>query len=199
MKSIPKLNFLLLLISLTILNGCSKQFSSIEVPQATKGTLYLIDWDFKKDGPVKLDGEWEFYWNRLLSPEDFESISNRENNYQKMPSIWNKHKLDGNILPRHGYATYRLKIKVDSINDIFAIKMGEMYTAYRIWVNGKKIFSCGLVGKSKDTSIPQYKPHVTHFKIDGKTIDVVLQISNFFYKDGGSQNSIELGLGKDLA
>ena len=198
-KSILKLKILLIFILLITLTGCSKQSSSAKIPHATKGILNLTDWDFKKDGSVKLDGEWEFYWNELLSPEDFESISKNKKNYQTMPSIWNKQKLDGKLLPRYGYATYRLKIKVDDVNDIFAIKMGETFTAYRIWINGKEIFSCGLVGKSKESSRPKYKPHVTYFKPENKTIDLVLQISNFYYKDGGSINSIEFGLGKNLA
>ena len=34
-------------------------------PQAIKGEIDLTDWDFQKDGPISLKGEWFFYWNKL--------------------------------------------------------------------------------------------------------------------------------------
>jgi len=57
--------FVLLAFSL----GCSadKKVS----PVARQGVLDLRGWDFKKEGPVRLDGEWEFYWGRFLTAEDF--------------------------------------------------------------------------------------------------------------------------------
>lgn len=40
-------------------------------PLARHGVLDLSGWDLEKDGPVNLAGEWEFYWEQLLTPEDF--------------------------------------------------------------------------------------------------------------------------------
>jgi hypothetical protein len=44
--------------------------------QAHKGILDLRQWDFEKNGPIKLDGEWEFYWEKLYSLEDIIGILN---------------------------------------------------------------------------------------------------------------------------
>ena len=35
----------------------------------------LSAWDFNRDGIVALDGQWEFYWNRLLKLEDFQTTN----------------------------------------------------------------------------------------------------------------------------
>ena len=42
--------------------------------KAQKGILDLRNWDFAKNGPIKLDGEWEFYWEKLYSLEEINSI-----------------------------------------------------------------------------------------------------------------------------
>jgi hypothetical protein len=61
------------------------------MPKAVKGVLDLRDWDFDSsktlstslgaidterngDGIVKLDGEWEFYWEEFLSLDEMEII-----------------------------------------------------------------------------------------------------------------------------
>lgn len=36
-------------------------------PLAKGGILDSKDWDFEKDGIISLDGEWDFYWNKLLT------------------------------------------------------------------------------------------------------------------------------------
>ena len=38
----------------------------------------MSDWDEGAGGIVRLDGEWEFYWERLLAPEDFRNAGTAE-------------------------------------------------------------------------------------------------------------------------
>ncbi len=40
--------------------------SAQEPPKAVTGILDLTSWDFDRDGALKLDGEWEFFWQELL-------------------------------------------------------------------------------------------------------------------------------------
>ena len=39
---------------------CAPQYSGKKQPKAIKGVLDLQGWNFEKDGPLKLHGEWEF-------------------------------------------------------------------------------------------------------------------------------------------
>ncbi len=171
---------------------------SAEPPKASKGFLDLTGWDFIEKGPTKLEGEWEFYWNQLLTPTDFSSSSIKEFSYQIFPAIWNKYLIGDQVLPRYGFATYRLRVKVDDSDGRYAIKMGEVLTAYRIWLNGEEICKSGVVGKQNNTSTPKYTPQTTQFETSENEIEVVLQVSNFHYKDGGSNSPIQLGLGAEL-
>jgi hypothetical protein len=38
---------------------------------AHQGVIDLSIDDTLSSAPLRLDGEWEFYWKQLLSPEDF--------------------------------------------------------------------------------------------------------------------------------
>lgn len=60
---------------------------SKKIPKAEKGVIDLRDWDFEKDGVLKLDGEWEFYWNRFLKSGQFETADSRI--FMDIPSVWN--------------------------------------------------------------------------------------------------------------
>ena len=73
------------LISLFLLAAglnCNNNITNI--PAAKKGYLDLSSWDLKGQGPVKLDGEWKFFWKKLLPPNDSAEPDNYINNTDKM-------------------------------------------------------------------------------------------------------------------
>ena len=188
--------FVLLLFPL-LFNHSDAQASK-KAPKAIKGIIDLSDWDFKQDGPIKLDGEWEFYWNRFLSPADFEDLQREKPRYIKVPSIWNAEREQGGRFPEYGFGTYRLTLLVNSKDSIYAVKMGEVLTAYKIWVGGEAVFLCGVPGRDRKRSVPKYMTHVTAFKVDDKRFDIIVQVSNFHYKDGGLRDVVEFGLVSQL-
>lgn len=64
-----------------------------DVPVAEKGRLDLSEWNFLKNEHVRLNGEWEFYDNEILTPEDFKQEKYKKNNsikYVNIPSIRKK-------------------------------------------------------------------------------------------------------------
>lgn len=199
MKKLPLLYCAIIICILFIaLNGCSSTTRGKKPPKAVKGLIDLSNCNFEKDGPVKLDGEWEFYWNKLLTPADFIAVGNVNVEYIDVPSIWNSSRGHAKTLPGTGFATYRLTVVLSDINQVYAVKMKEIFSAYKLWVDGKLIYSSGKTGKSKSTAIPKHQPHVTHFNIDKNEFDIVIQVSNFSYKDGGIRDAVEFGLGPAL-
>jgi hypothetical protein len=56
--------------------GCTPPKDAKPRPVASKGVLDLRQWNFEKDGPIDLTGEWEFFWKQLLEPADFKTNSN---------------------------------------------------------------------------------------------------------------------------
>ena len=103
--------------------------------RAQKGILDLRNWDFEKNGPVKLDGEWEFYWEKLYSLEEITGIFLNKN-YFTIPHTWNDTIVDGNRLDAEGYASFRLRILLPENSPALAIRSQQQATAFQIFVNG---------------------------------------------------------------
>jgi hypothetical protein len=49
-----------------------------KIPAAIGGALDLDRWQMGRDGPLRLAGQWEFYWGVLLSPDDFRMATRPE-------------------------------------------------------------------------------------------------------------------------
>mgnify|MGYP000851714927 FL=1 len=83
-------NFLLLLLlSITLITSCNNSISDKNAPVAKQGVLDLSNWDFRADGNVNVYGEWEFYWKKLYSPEDFSNNPYlSRTGYINLPGPW---------------------------------------------------------------------------------------------------------------
>ncbi len=77
-------------IAVSIL-GCQNQYSGKRLPKVTKGVLDLRAWDLEKDGHVKFKGEWEFFWKRFLTSDDFSKVPLPERTgFINVNESWNK-------------------------------------------------------------------------------------------------------------
>ncbi|MGD8294657.1 MAG: 7TM diverse intracellular signaling domain-containing protein, partial [Desulfobacterales bacterium] len=163
------------------------------------GLLDLRTWDFKNDGPVALDGRWEFYWNTHLKPTNFsEDIPTREKILIEVPGTWNGQKIDGKKIPGEGYATYRMKIQLPVSDQRIAFKFLDMATAFSVYVDGKKIISTGFPGKTRLSTRPWFQPQVVEFDPVSEKLEVVILVSNFHHRKGGAWEPILLGLSEDI-
>jgi class 3 adenylate cyclase len=142
----------------------------------------LRNWNFEKQGAVKLDGEWEFFWNELI----IESSSMGYNkNYIGVPSLWNGYKLNGRKLEGFGYGSYRLKILLDDNTKEIALRLGSAGTSYSLFIDGKLLVEIGKVGKTEAEAKPFFIPIFEHITLNHSEVDVVIQVSNFSICDGG--------------
>ena len=187
------LNYCLVILLLCVC-ACEQQSKTIISPLAAKGVLDLTKWDFERDGPVNLTGEYEFYWNQLLNPQDF--IKNRSSlkaDFIAVPSSWNDFEYQGKPIPGDGYATYRLTVLLNGNNRTLAIKLLEMSTSYNLFINGQKLSSAGIVDKTADLAKPGFHPEIVGFQPSRNLLEVVVQISNFSHRRGGAWETIALG------
>ena len=147
-----------------IFNACKQNISDTTVPEAVNGILDLRNWDFENKGSAALSGKWEFYWHSLLQPDDF----TRENppvasGFIEVPADWNGFDVNGKKIAGDGYATYRLRILLGETSERMAFKFLDMAVAFSVYVNGKYLTSAGTPGKTFDTTVPQFHPHVVDF------------------------------------
>ena len=182
-----KLHILIIILVILNLVGCSEHQPSVK-PLAESGVLDLTEVPLQNN-VIKIDGQWEFFWNELIDPDELETRTS--GNYIQVPSSWNKHK-ENVQKSGYGYATYRLRFITNE--DIrLALKLPRIFTSYNLWVNGELVASAGKVGKSREEMTPQYLPLVALFNPRQGENEIVVQISNFNHRSGGILESIELG------
>jgi len=125
--------------------------------KAVKGVLDLTAWDFQNNVSVNLDGEWEFYWQQLLAPQDFDrSAPPPKTGFFNVPGYWNGYVADGKKLKGEGFATFRLNVRIKPGREKMAVRIDSQATSYRLWVNGKLISQNGVVGTRRSAATPQY-------------------------------------------
>ena len=163
-------------------------------PVSNNAELDLRHWDFSTQGNIILKGEWEFYWHQLLHPDEFQESLSTMTGLISLPASWNNYILNNDKLPGKGFATFRLKILLPNKTPPLTFKLPTMGTAYNFYVNGVKYGSNGQVAHSIQNAVPAYQPKVTRIiSLQNKTLDIVLQISNFHHRRGGIWRPIILG------
>lgn len=96
-------------------------------------------------GRITLDGEWEFYWNRLLVTEPEPNAA--PDFCTAVPGYWSKHQIGGAYLPAHGCASYRLTLKgLDSSRPV-TVYLPDFGSAYRVFIDGSLASQSGTVSK----------------------------------------------------
>ena len=164
---------------------------------AQNGLLDLRDWSSEKDGNIWIDGEWEFYWEKLLTQKE---LKNTEPDlYVSAPRSWNYYKIDGKNLLGEGYATYRLRVVSNLPKDeLVALKVKSISSAYRLYVDDSLIMECGTVGTTKEEEKAAYDPKTVTFRNPGNEFDLILQVSNHQFSQGGMWYGILFGEAKEL-
>lgn len=192
MRNITKCLLSLIIVSLFCIIMITPAVAAVEKPTAINGSLDLISWDFKRDKTISLDGDWEFYWNELLTMEDFNSDSyNKE--FITVPSPWNEKVIDDKKLGSDGFATYRLKVKTNGNQKDFAIRCKTISTAYSLYVDDNMITSGGKVGTDEKSSEPEYNSGVFVFHTDKAEFNIILHVSNYSFDKGGIWESLSIG------
>ncbi|GMX65770.1 ATP-binding protein [Paenibacillus elgii] len=165
-------------------------------PAAVRGVLDLSGWHWEQDGLVALNGEWEWYWSRLLTPAELAAGTGGDAlSYTRVPQVWQGQTYQGSKLSGDGYATYRLVIRTadaDTGKDV-ALYMPSVATAYKLWIDGKEAATSGTVGTNRETMTPTNVPKPVFFHLSGSETEIVIQVSNFVQRKGGLWEPIRMG------
>ncbi len=147
--------------------------------QAQQGTLDLSHYNFEVDGAYGFSGTWEFYWNQLLEPADFNKSRNPQ--WMSVPGSWNR---QGNY-PAIGFATYRLKLILPEKRKSLVLYFPSINSAAKIWVNGILITETGVVSTDQKTYSPKLTSTTISLPDNVVEAELVIQVVNFTYFSGG--------------
>ncbi|MGG6313193.1 ATP-binding protein [Paenibacillus macerans] len=159
-----------------------------------QGIMDLSGWDPKQQGRIKLDGEWEFYWNRLLAPEDFRLAEKPSfDAFMPVPAQWNGKRLNGRPLPAYGSATYRMVMKNLPAGGIFALKKTNIRFSSTIYVNGRKLFDDGKPSLQAETYKAGNLPQTALIPLERGDAEIIVQVANYDYINSGIPVSLYFG------
>jgi hypothetical protein len=163
-------------------------------PLAVKGVLDLRELKDSDHFIIKLNGEWEFYWNKKLVPQDFLTADYKPDYYGNVPSYWTDYRSESFKTEKFGFATYRLTILFPiGFKSPLAIDLPVFDSSYDIFIDGKYFGGNGTPGKTADQTKPEYKRNFFRIIPASDTLSLIINVSNFHHRRGGFWLPVKLG------
>lgn len=151
-------------------------------PQAVQGQLDLRDWQ-PDAGPVRLDGEWDFYPGVLLPPDGHATTSLTPTSLP-VPATWED---------RQGVGTYHLDVLLPPEMDALQVTMLGVAGAAQAWVDEQPLPAIGTVHEEVNRTEENNGRSTVMFtpQDDGRT-SLTIQVSNSRFRMGGIHKSVVL-------
>lgn len=167
-----------------------------QAQEVTNGLIQINTEDHKVP-IIDLNGSWEFYWDRLYTPDDFRKGTVDEPIYVDVPNSWNTYvDGEGNSFPDYGYATFRAKVVFDERVEELCFYIPKIWSANKVWINGKVVNAMGVVDPD------QYKNLILEKLVmldGGKEFEIVVQVANYsLFVAGIAQTSFQIGDAQQL-
>ncbi|MCB9223484.1 MAG: SpoIIE family protein phosphatase [Crocinitomicaceae bacterium] len=173
---------------------CLNSFGQDDI-YAKHGVIDLSDWDIQKSPYLRLQGDFEFYWNELIRPGEYTSEDSAQLEYQSGSNNWNHY--NKGQYPAIGYVTYRLHVQ--------NLPEGEMNLMTRsvtcasaVYVDDILIGESGKVGTSKDDEQPHYEDKVIPIPPGKRNFTLTILLSNHQHRNGGFNDPWYLGTEESL-
>jgi signal transduction histidine kinase len=184
---------ILFILYLILTSGFTTLSAQQENPVPENGILDLRECVLNHESIFELDGEWIFYWEKLLTPENFKQ-NEAKGILASVPSYWTNYSIDGESLPGWGYGTYSLKIILpEDYRSTICIDIPLFDAAYKFYLNNRLVGENGKVGSSAEEEEPWYEPNSFCYIPDTDTLQILIQVSNFHHRRGGFWQSLVIG------
>lgn len=171
------------------LPACVAKDQPVSTITAQKGILDLRSVNLNNQS-VALNGEWAFYWRRLVQPHD---TALPAPDFITYPSLWNKIKLHGRQLPAIGYASYTLTVMLPKNRPRLALLIPDAYCSYRLFINDSVWARNGSPDTSAEKAVPFWTTQTIILPANADTVHLLLQIANFWHTKGGSYKQMVIG------
>ncbi|MBI9107651.1 MAG: adenylate/guanylate cyclase domain-containing protein [Spirochaetales bacterium] len=135
--------------------------------------------------PFKLKGQWDFYWNTLISPGQ---MLPEEKDIINLPEAWSLNK----EYPIFGYGTYHATVYLPADQVTYGLSIPFTLSHYRMFVNGSLFAESGIVSlvHSKE-SYSVMPPRVLPLP-EVQKLDILIQVSNQDDFHGGLTDAAEI-------
>lgn len=167
---------------------------SANIGLVENGKVDLTSDIFSQEKVASLDGYWEFYWDKLLTAEDFKTLQRPQIDCLiKVPGSWNDNQAGRMVYPNHGVATYRLTVKYPTTILDPALSIKTVSAAYKLYANGKLVIEVGKVSSRLSEFKGDYKQIIVDLPKDSQELELIFQVANLDYIRGGLRDSVKFG------
>ncbi len=136
----------------------------------------------------ELSGQWLFAWR-----EHVDDIRDFSGDVIDAPAAWEGQQVGGQTIDGSGFASYGMRILLDSRAANLGLLLRRPNNAYRVLANGQVIREVGRVGTDRASTVPQYDHSLIPLPAHEGSIDLIIQISNFHQNSSGLQSSVSIG------
>lgn len=154
-------------------------FAAAIAQLAVQGHADLSQYTIKEESRFDLSGDWEFYWNKLLTPADFEAPQHPAFIYA--PGSWHR---QGDY-SLQGYGTYRLRLTLPENQNSLAIHFPIINASAKVWVNGELVEETGIVSADLEVYKPKLSATIVSIPDNEREVEIVIQAANYTYFSGG--------------
>lgn len=188
-KSVIILSVLVVLLSIiSFLGGANKQWKNEFV--AEQGVLLLADsTNFAKQGTIQLDGEWEFYEDKLLDPAAIESNKNNKE-YIDVPGSWDERFSPSKSKIEAG--TYRMVVQLPE-DGKYGVRVNTIRHTSKVFINGVEAAEHGKT--SAEHTDYQYRQgkYEAYGQSVNREAEIIIQVANYRHPNGGIIKPISFG------
>jgi signal transduction histidine kinase len=168
-------------------------------PKAERGVMDLRQIENPGKFILNLNGEWEFYWNKLLHPDDLNVQEFKPDYYGRIPSYWTDYTGAGVKTDKFGFATYRLTIILpENFRAPLGFDLPVFDSSYELYINGLLEAENGKPGRTEKESIPGYRKNFVKLIPESDTIRLLVNVSNFHHRRGGFWLPVTMGTLHDM-
>lgn len=176
-------------------DGQTSRATGAQIPLAHQGLIDLRNQDLF-DNSFSLNGEWGFYWKRLLPPDSLppDNLSAPPPAYAPYPVLWKDLTVDGRKIPTEGYATYTLTVLLPHQRPRIGLEIPDAYCSFRLYINGILQAEDGVPATTREKATPFWATrNIALPPGEPDTLRFVMQIANFWHARGGPYKEILIG------
>ncbi|MGE6600113.1 histidine kinase [Lysinibacillus fusiformis] len=134
---------------------------------------------------VALSGEWKFIPGEFSPAEAYQEDSA----IQFVPGPWKE---------EVQFGTYQLKIELPAHFEEIGLRVRNIWSAHRLYVNGEELAANGTLGTKKEQVKPSNPTYEIYFTPETKTLILTIQVSDFYNARQGIIFPIDMGIAESM-
>ncbi|GAB4423601.1 MAG: ATP-binding protein [Turneriella sp.] len=176
-----------MVLLLLFLAACGR---STTVSPVSEGKVDLFHIPFTEGPILELNGTWEYYPNRLIEPSLIAKHL-AERKFAPVPQSFNLYADAALRLPAAACATYRLELMLPPQIANYTLRIPQLQTASRIYVNGHLEAESGRVAENPAEVVPATRMRYLQLPLAGRT-ELIIHVANGMFNKGGIAQPVSI-------